>query len=262
CLCNEGKRSVGTEPMVSDFEQTGAADGRPRRSSRVKSGRPRRAQNARRKTAEKQVRRPYRANQIIAFIECLTVPSGAGQGSFFKLREWQKRFLRDVYEPHDPITGQRSVRRAILSVARKNGKTALIAALVLAHLVGPEATENGEVYSAANDREQAAIVYRVAAQIVRSDPELSEILRCVDSTKTIACPSNGSFYRAVSSESGTKHGLSPTFVVYDELAQAKSRELYDVMDTSFGARTDPLFVVISTQSNDPEHILSKLVDDG
>src|SRR4029077_12476507 len=81
-------------------------------------------------------------------------------------------------------------------------------------------------------------------------------------TKTIACPSNGSFYRAVSSESGTKHGLSPTFVVYDELAQAKSRELYDVMDTSFGARTDPLFVVISTQSNDPEHILSKLVDDG
>ena len=129
-------------------------------------------------------------------------------------------------------------------------------------MVGPEATENGEVYSAANDREQAGIVYRVATQIVRADPELSELLRCIDSTKTITCPSNGSFYRAVSSESGTKHGLSPTFVVYDELAQAKSRELYDVMDTSFGARTDPLFCVISTQSNDPEHILSKLIDDG
>lgn len=160
------------------------------------------------------------------------------------------------------MAGLRIVRRAILSIARKNGKTALIAALVLTHLIGPEAIQNGEIYSAANDREQAAQVYKVASQIVRADPELSEILRCVDSTKTIACYSNGSFYRAMSSESGTKHGLNPTFVVFDELAQAKNRELYDVLDTSFGARADPLFVVISTQSNDPEHILSKLIDDG
>ncbi len=134
--------------------------------------------------------------------------------------------------------------------------------MVLAHLVGPEAIQNGEVYSAANDREQAAIVYKVAAQIVRADPDLSELIRCVDSTKTLACYSNGSFYRAMSAESGTKHGLNPTFVCFDELAQAKNRELYDVLDTSFGARADPLFVVISTQSNDPEHILSKLIDDG
>lgn len=133
---------------------------------------------------------------------------------------------------------------------------------MLVHLIGPEAIQNGEIYSAANDREQAAQVYKVAAQIVRADPELSEMLRCVDSTKTIACYSNGSFYRATSSESGTKHGFNPTVVIYDELAQAKSRDLYDVLDTSMGARAEPLFVVISTQSNDPEHILSKLIDDG
>lgn len=191
----------------------------------------------------------------------MTVPSGEGQGGRFKLREWQKKFIRDIYEPHD-ANGLRLVRRAILSIARKNGKTALIAALVLVHLIGPEAIRNGEIYSAANDREQAGQVYKVASQIVRADPELDEALRCVDSTKTIACYSNGSFYRAMSSESGTKHGLNPTFVVFDELAQAKNRELYDVLDTSFGARADPLFVVISTQSNDPEHILSKLIDDG
>ena len=147
-------------------------------------------------------------------------------------------------------------------MARKNGKTALIAALTLVHLVGPESITNGEVYSAANDREQASLIYKVAAQIVRANSELNQVLRCIDSTKTIACYFNGSFYRAVSSESGTKMGLNPTFVVYDELAQARNRELYDALDTSFGARTDPLFVVISTQSNDPEHILSKLIDDG
>ncbi len=133
---------------------------------------------------------------------------------------------------------------------------------MLVHLVGPEAVQNGEIYSAANDREQAAQVFKVAAQIVRADPELSDLLKVVDSTKHIACFANGSFYKAMSAEAGTKHGLNPTFVIFDELAQAKNRELYDVLDTSMGARSEPLFIVISTQSNDPEHILSKLIDDG
>lgn len=154
------------------------------------------------------------------------------------------------------------MRRAILSIARKNGKTALIAALVLCHLVGPEAVQNGEVFSAANDREQAAQVFKVAAQMVRADPDLLAMVKVVDSTKTIACYGNGSFYKAMSAEAGTKHGLNPTVVIFDELAQAKSRELYDVLDTSMGARSEPLFITISTQSNDPEHILSKLIDDG
>ena len=209
--------------MDKDAERTGGADGKPRRSARSRSKKQVRTETSGRKATKKQVRRPYRAERVIAFIEQLTIPSGVGQGGRFRLKDWQKQFIRDIYEPHDPVTGQRSVRRAILSVARKNGKSALIAALVLVHLIGPEACENGEVYSAANDREQASIVYKVAAQIVRADTELSEKLRCIDSTKTIACYSNGSFYRAVSSRSGTKHGLNPTFVVYDELAQAKSQ---------------------------------------
>lgn len=201
-----------------------------------------------------------RADAVIKFIECLTVPSGVGQGGPFKLRPWQQNFLRDIYEPHNHL-GNRTVRRAILSIARKNGKTALIAAIALAHLIGPEAIPNGEIYSVANDREQAAIVFKVAAQIVRADPELKSMLKIIDSTKTIANYRNGSVYRAVSAESGTKHGLNPTVVIYDELAQAKSRDLYDVMDTSMGAREEPLFIIISTQSNDPQHILSQLIDD-
>lgn len=213
----------------------------------------------------KQVSRPDwstvdRAQRVIEFIEKLKIPSGIGIGRPFKLRPFQQKFIRAVYGPvHN---NKRTVRRAILSMARKNGKTALIAALVLAHLIGPEAEVNGEIYSVANDREQAGQIFKVAAQIVRADEELSSVLRIIDSTKTINYYGNGSFYRAVSAESGTKHGLNPTVVVYDELAQSKNRELYDVMDTSMGAREEPLFIVISTQSNDPEHILSKLIDDG
>ena len=202
-----------------------------------------------------------RADRVIQFIECLTVPSGVGSGGPFLMRDWQKDFLRDIYAPHTD-DGLRQVRRAVFSVARKNGKSALIAALVLTHLIGPEAINNGEIYSAATEREQAALIYKVCSQIVRADPELESMLKLVDSTKTIVNYNNGSFYRALSAEAGSKHGANPTVVIYDELAQAKSRELYDVLDTSMGAREEPLFITISTQSNDPQHILSQLIDDG
>jgi len=207
---------------------------------------------------------PERVKLIIKFIECLIVPSGKGSGRPLKLRPWQKRFITKVYGPHVKHEDQwrRLVRRAVLSIARKNGKTALIAALVLVHLVGPEAIANGEIYSAATDRDQAAQIYKFCCQLIKADPELQALLKMVDSTKTIVCYSNGSFYRALSSEAGTKHGLNPTFVVYDELAQAPNRELYNVLDTSMGAREEPLFMTISTQSADPQHILSQLIDDG
>jgi phage terminase large subunit-like protein len=201
-----------------------------------------------------------RAQDVIDFIEKLTIPSGIGQGKPFKLDEWERDFIRDIYEPHR--RRKRVVRRAILSVARKNGKTALIACIALANLVGPEAIPNGEIYSAANDRDQASIVFKFAKQIVEYEPELRAKIEIVPSTKTMIGLPTGSIYRAVSAEAGTKHGYMPSVVIYDELAQAKNRDLYDVLDTSFGARTEPLFVVISTQSNDPEHILSKLIDDG
>lgn len=157
---------------------------------------------------------------------------------------------------------RRIVRRAVLSIGRKNGKTATIAGLALCHLVGPEAIPNGEIYSAATEREQAGQVYKMASQMVRADPELSQLLTCVDSTKRIVCRANGSFYHALSSEDGSKHGLNPSVVIYDELAQAKNRKLYDALDTAGGAREEPLFITISTQSNDPQHILSQLIDDG
>lgn len=202
-----------------------------------------------------------RVKNVIAFIEKLLVPSGKGAGKPFKLRPFQKRFIRDIYGKMDG-EGKRLVRRAILSLGRKNGKTTLTAALVLVHLVGPEAILNGEIYSAANDREQASLVFRYASQLVRANDYLMSLIRIVDSTKTMICYRTGSIYRAISAEAGTKYGLNPSLVIYDELAQAKKRDLYDVLDTSMAAREEPLFIVISTQSNDPQHILSQLIDDG
>lgn len=207
-----------------------------------------------------------RAKRVIDFIEMLKVPSGRGHGKNIVLRPWQKQFIIDIYAPRSE-DGQRRVRRAVFSVARKNGKTALIAALVICHLVGPEAIPNGEIYSAANDREQAAQVFKFARQIIEMEPEFApgvpgSGLTVVPSTKTIVCKANGSFYRALSADAGTKHGLNPSLWIYDELAQARNQELYEVMNSSQGARDEPLGIIISTQSPDPEHPLSKLIDDG
>ena len=205
-----------------------------------------------------------RVDRVVKFIECLTIPSGEGAGKPFRLRPFQKKFISDIYGPHMMTKKEwrRVVRRAVLSIARKNGKTVLIAALVLVHLVGPERITNGEIYSAATEREQAGQVYKVCKQMIEADPELLLALKTIDSTKTIVNYANGSFYRALSAEAGTKHGLNPTFVIYDELAQASNRDLYDVLDTAMGARAEPLFIVISTQSSDPQHPLSQLIDDG
>lgn len=204
--------------------------------------------------------------RAIAFIEKLKITIGEDAGKPFKLRPWQKSFIRDVLNPVGDDQN-RIVRRAVLSIARKNGKTELAAALILVFLIGPAAELNGEIYSAANDREQASIVFNAVARMVEASPALSRHLRVIPSTKVIYVKTGGikaagSKFRALSAEAGTKHGLNPSFVVYDELAQARTRELLSVLTTSQGARKEPLFLTISTQNNDPTHPLSEMIDDG
>lgn len=209
----------------------------------------------------KKYKYSLRVQLIFDFIGKLVVPSGVGQGDLFELARFEKLFIVAVYDPTNPNM-TRVVRRAILSIARKNGKTALIACLVLVHLVGPERVPNGEIYSAATEREQAAIVFKYAEQIINAEAELIALVKVVPTTKTMVAFDTGSVYRALSSEASSKFGYNPTVCIYDELAQAKTRDLYDALDTSMGAREEPLFIVISTQSNDPQHILSQLIDDG
>lgn len=189
------------------------------------------------------------------------MPSGKGAGKPFKLRPWQRDFIYDVYSNLNE-DGSRRTRRAIMSIARKNGKTALIAALVLVHLIGPEAGINQDIVSAANDREQAGMVFKYVSQIIMQSPTLTKLLKVVESKKRVVYKGRGNVYGAISAEAGTKHGMNPTVVIYDELAQSKNPELFDTLETAQGAQEEPLFFTISTQSNDPQHPLSLMIDDG
>lgn len=199
-----------------------------------------------------------RADRAIAFIEryCL-VPEGARVGKPLRLLEFQKRFIRAIYsEDHD-------VRRAYLSIARKNGKTALIAAIMLVHLVGPEARQNSQIISGAKSRDQAALVFKLAEKMVRLSPELSKIVKVTPSTKALRGLPMNVEYRAISAEAGTAHGLSPIVAILDEVGQVKGPHdsFIEAIETSQGAHEAPLLIAISTQAATDDDLFSRWLDD-
>lgn len=209
-----------------------------------------------------------RAERVIAFIETLPVTKGILAGTKMKLIPEQVQFIREIYDPID-TDGRRVVRQAVLSEARKNGKTGLIVGIVCAHLVGPEAEDRGEIVSAANDRDQAALVFNEIEAIIDATPWMGLIVNVQRFKKIIEVvgtppdgKGKGSTYEALSSDAKTKHGLSPSLWIYDELAQATKRDLLDALQTSQGGRAEPLGIVISTQSPKPTHPMSELIDYG
>lgn len=199
-----------------------------------------------------------RAERVIRFVEtyCVT-PDGAHVGKPLKLAEFQKEFIRDVYD--NPA----GTRRAYLSVGRKNGKSGLIAGLLLAHLVGPEAKLNSQIVSGAMSRDQAALVFNLASKMVQLSPKLSSLVRIVPSGKRlIGLPLNVE-YKALAADGKTAHGLSPVLAILDETGQVRGpqSDFVDAITTSQGAHADPLLIVISTQAATDADLLSIWLDD-
>jgi phage terminase large subunit-like protein len=198
---------------------------------------------------------PAPARDPIAFINSLTHTKGAFGGQTFNLRPWQTRILRKLFKKRKD--GLRQYRTCLLMLPRKNGKSELAAAIALYGLLADGET-GAEVYSAAADKDQAGLVFGVAAQMIRNDPQLDNECYIVDSQKRIVHKQSGSSYKAISAEAYSKHGFNASVVVYDELHAAPDRRLYDVLSTSMGARTQPLMLVISTAGFDRHSILWEL----
>jgi phage terminase large subunit-like protein len=197
-----------------------------------------------------------RGQRNIRWIEdhCI-IPEGKLVGQPMKLSKEQKTWVCEIYDS--------PTRRIILSMARKQGKTAFSACLLLLHLVGPEARANSQLYSAAQSRDQAAILFALAAKMVRMSPDLMQYVGIRDTAKQLFCSELGTLYRALSAEASTAYGLSPVFVVHDELGQVRGprSELYEALETASGAQEEPLSIVISTQAPTDADLLSLLIDD-
>jgi phage terminase large subunit-like protein len=202
------------------------------------------------------------SGEVIAFAHALVVPAGKHVNTPLRLRKFQIDWIRAVYNRLDEDTGLRVVKQAILSVARRNGKTLLAAIILLAHLAGPFKRPNATIVSAATTRKQAGIVFRFVKDMVRINGFLRKHLKVIDSTKRVVHRIDGSVYEAIAAEAGGQFGMGLDLCVYDELAQAKNRDLYDALMTSLGSQSEPLMMIISTQAPNDQHLLSELIDYG
>ena len=137
----------------------------------------------------------------------------------------------------------------------------MIAGITLGHLVGPEAKRNEQLYSAAYERDQAALTHRYMTQMIEMDEELSDLTNIKSATKEIIAKENGSNYKALSAEAKSKHGISPALLIFDELAQfGADRTFYDTLVQAFGAHSEPILWIISTQAADDLAVLSQEID--
>lgn len=199
-----------------------------------------------------------RAERMCSFIEeyCV-IPEGKLAGQPAKLTLFQEVFIYAVYDNPYQTT------EAILSIARKNGKTGLIAFLVLGHIVGPEAKLNSRVISGAMSREQASEVYRAASNCAELSDELRGFIRPTPSQRLLLGLAVNAEYKAISAEGKTAHGNNPVLTIIDEAGQIKgnSSDFIEAITTAGGAYDDPLRITISTQSETDHDYFSLDIDD-
>ena len=193
------------------------------------------------------------ADYAVAFIESLCHTKGKWAGKKFELIDWQEQIVRDLFGTIKE-NGYRQFNQAYIEIPKKQGKSELAAAVALLLTCG-DGEERAEVYGCASDRQQAAIVFDVAADMVRMCPALSKRVKILASQKRIIYLPTNSFYQVLSSEAYSKHGFNIHGVVYDELHAAPDRRLFDVMTKGSGdARMQPLFFYITTAGTDTNSI--------
>jgi phage terminase large subunit-like protein len=185
------------------------------------------------------------------------IPEGALVGQKVKLADFQEAFFYSVYD-NVAIT-----RKALFSIARKNAKSATIAFILLVHLTGPEAVLNSQIVSGAMSRDQAALVFNLAAKMVSLSPTLQPLVSIMPSGKRLVGRRFNVEYRALSAEAKTAHGLSPALAILDEIGQivGPQSDFIDAITTSQGAHANPLLIALSTQAASDADLLSIWLDD-
>ncbi len=192
---------------------------------------------------------PIRASRALNFFErALKHGKGEFAGKPFLLMDWQLEIIRDIFGTLDQF-GHRQYQKAYIEVPKKNGKSELAAGIALYCLLADD-EPGAEIYSAATSRDQAGLVFRIAASMVDRSQSLSRRLRVLRSTKTILKRGDpDSFYRAISADGDVQDGINPHCVIADELHRwkvGKALDLWEILERGTIARRQPLVFAITT----------------
>jgi phage terminase large subunit-like protein len=198
-----------------------------------------------------------RGQKVVAFIEAYCqAPEGDKIGKPMKLEPFQRKFILEIYD--NPY----GTHSAYLSIGRKNGKTALIAAILLAHLVGPEAVQNSQIVSGAQSKEQASVIFELARKMIDMSEKLSKLVRIQPSGKRLIGLSKNVHFQALAAEGKTAHGLSPILAILDEVGQVvgPTDKFVTAITSAQGAYQNPLLIAISTQAPTDADMFSTWID--
>jgi phage terminase large subunit-like protein len=189
-------------------------------------------------------------------LEHLKIPEGKDVGKPLVLDAYQVAFILAVVDnPH-------GTRKAILSIARRNGKTFVVAVILLNAILGVLAVQNSVVASAAMSREQASLCFRLMCLMLQASPGLQGLYKIVPSSKKIIGLKRNVEYMALSADAKTGHGKSIRMLLLDEAGQISEseNEYVSMLRTSQGSYEDSLFLIISTQAPSDSSFLSLEID--
>lgn len=198
-----------------------------------------------------------RGERIVRFAhDYLVVPEGKHVGKPLRLDVFQIAFILAVFD------NKKLTTMAIMSMARRNGKTFLMAVILLAFILGPEAVVNSTLASAAQSRDQAALVFKIMVKTLRLSPRLKGLFHIIPTQKSIIGLRRNVEFFALSSETATGFGKSLLVVLLDESGQIRGphSDYVDMLVTSQGSYDNPLFITISTQAPSDADLLSTWID--
>ena len=199
-----------------------------------------------------------RGEKVCMFIETYCkVPEGKYVGESIKLALFQEAFILAIYDNPD------KTRNAYLSIARKNGKSALISAILACHIIGPEARNNSQIISGALSKEQAALVYNLTIKMINRNPDLDGLYKNIDSQKKMIGLAKNVEYKATAADGARIMGISPVLAILDEVGQiVGSTNLYtEAITSSQGAHDNPLLIAISTSSAGDSDLFQMWIND-
>jgi phage terminase large subunit-like protein len=180
---------------------------------------------------------------------------GPWAGRPLRFLEWEKLVIQELFEGDE--AGNR-YRQGLVGVGRQNGKSIIGSGLAVEALFrGPVGSE---IYSAAGDRQQARVVFGEAKRQIASTPRLAAQAKVY--RDAIEIPSTGSVYRVLSSDAKLQQGLSPYFVVFDEVHVQRDDELWNAMAFGMAARPGSVLLGITTAGDHEDSLCGRLYEYG
>lgn len=198
-----------------------------------------------------------KATRVVEFVETqLRHVEGKLGGQPFVLESWQRQLLREVFGWRDK-EGLRRYRFVYLCLGARNGKTTLVAA-ILAWFLFCEQEPGQQLYSAASTKEQAALLFRILAAMIRSNAALNKRCKIVETTKFIRNNKTGATFKSLCSTPDNLQGLNANCIAIDEIQTIRNRDLIDTLVQRTGSRTQPLVLYFGTSGWDRRSIAYEL----